>query len=138
MLSYVPAWMPKLTDGDIPDHVPLTDFVFNDTYRPYKCDESPTPFVDSINGIGFTVQKTRQRVEWLAAGLAAHLNIDISSGDVFDRVVGVFAVNNVSSQGPESSSVSFLTISDPRTNYCLGCPSNERRRRTSKRCLHTV
>jgi hypothetical protein len=130
--------MPKLADGDIPDDVPLTDFVFNDVYRPYKCDESPTPFLDSINGIGFTVQKTRQRVEWLAAGLAAHLDIDTSSGDVFDRVVGVFAVNNVSSKLPTIPIVSVLTISDSRTNCCLVCPSDERGYRTSKRRVHTV
>lgn len=95
MFPSAPSWLPKLTDTDIPDDNSLTDFVFNDALRPFKCDESPKPFVDSINGHGYGVHETRQRIEWLAAGLASHLKLSSSTGDEFSRVVSIFAVNNV-------------------------------------------
>jgi hypothetical protein len=98
MLSHTPSWLPKLTDADIPDDISLTEFVFHDGFRPFKCNESPQPFLDSIDGLGFSVHETRQRVEWLAAGLAAHLNLDVNSENVFDKVVNIFAVNNVSTR----------------------------------------
>ncbi|KAF4415773.1 phenylacetyl- ligase [Fusarium acutatum] len=95
MLTYTPTWLPKLNDADIPDDICLTDFVFNDAHRPHSCAESPKPFVDSVDGFGYSVHETRQRIEWLAAGLAAHLNADVNPGEVFDRVVSVFALNNI-------------------------------------------
>ncbi|KAG9256005.1 uncharacterized protein F5Z01DRAFT_532953 [Emericellopsis atlantica] len=95
MLTYTPPWLPKLNDTDIPDDICLTDFVFDDQYRPWSCAHSPNPFVDSVEGFGYSVHETRQRIEWLAAGLAAHLHVNVDSGHVFDRVVSVFAVNNI-------------------------------------------
>ena len=100
MSFHAPPWAPKVTDADIPDDISLTDFVFNDGFRPHKCDDSPKPFVDSIDGLGYGVHETRQRIEWLAAGLAAQLSIRTTTGDGFDRVVSVFAVNNVSRAVP--------------------------------------
>lgn len=100
MSFQAPAWAPKLADEDIPDDLSLTDFVFNDTIRPYRCDDSPKPFIDSVNGFGYSVDQTRQRVEWLASGLAAHLGFTAITDNVFDRVVSIFAVNNVSNNTP--------------------------------------
>jgi hypothetical protein len=98
MVYNPPSWLPTLDDGDIPDDIPLCDFVFDDRYRHRKCDESPTPFVDYAEGTSYTVRETKQRIEWLAAGLAHHLGIGDVTGDVWDRVVSIFTVNNVSKE----------------------------------------
>ena len=97
MVFYPPPWAPKLNDNDIPDNVSLEDFVFDDRYRPRKCKESPPPFIESVDGTLYTLRETQQRIEWLAAGLASQLQIKDDVGDVWDRVVSIFAVNSVSS-----------------------------------------
>lgn len=96
MVFHPPSWAPKVNEADIPDDLSLTDFVFHDGYRPHKCENSPTPFIDSVGGTGYDIIETRQRIEWLAAGLADQLGINDTTGDVWGRVVSVFAVNNVS------------------------------------------
>ena len=96
MVFYPPEWAPRLTDADIPDDVPLAEFLFDDQYRPRKCSDSPPPFIDSVSGIGHGMLETKKRIEWLAAGLASQLEINDISGDALKRVVGVFTVNNVS------------------------------------------
>ncbi|KAJ6437386.1 phenylacetyl- ligase protein [Purpureocillium lavendulum] len=90
-----PAWAPRLTDADIPDDICLADFLFDDRYRPRKCADSPSPFVDSVDGSGHGVRETRQRIDWLAAGLASQLSIKDVTGDHWSRVVSLFAVNNI-------------------------------------------
>ncbi|KAI5456050.1 hypothetical protein BGZ63DRAFT_367946 [Mariannaea sp. PMI_226] len=94
MVFLPPAWAPSLTDADIPDDMSLGDFLFDDRYRTRKCDDSPPPFIDSISGTGHSISETKKRIEWLAAGLASHLQIKDVTGDALDRVVGLFAVNN--------------------------------------------
>lgn len=96
MAFYKPAWAPSLTDADIPDDISLSDFLFDDRFRPRRCKDSPKPFIDSVDGEGYDIPETRRRIEWLAAGLASKLGIDDTSGDAWQRVVGLFAVNNVS------------------------------------------
>ncbi|PKS06118.1 hypothetical protein jhhlp_007434 [Lomentospora prolificans] len=92
---YPPSWAPRLTDADIPDDISLSEFLFNDKFRPRKCEDSPPPFIDSVSGEGYDILETQRRVEWLAAGLANQLGIEDESGDVWKRVVSVFAVNNI-------------------------------------------
>ena len=96
MAFYRPSWVPTLSNPDIPDDIPLSDFLFGDQFRPRKCEDSPRPFIDSISGTGYDIPETRRRIEYLAAGLANQLGIANISGDVWQRVVGLFAVNNVS------------------------------------------
>ena len=125
MVFYPPSWAPKLTDADIPDDQPLSEFLFDDRLRPHKCQDSPSPFVDSIDGSGYSVQETRQRIEWLAAGLARQLGISDVTGDVWDRVVSVFAVNNVSDTTTRLSESPLTSIfADSYTSHCLGCTSS--------------
>ena len=95
MSLFRPAWVPTLADADIPDDVSLSDFIFDDSLRPRRCADSPPPFVDSISGKGVDIAETQRRIEWLAAGLASKLGIEDVSGDVWQRVVGLFTVNNV-------------------------------------------
>ena len=95
MAFYRPTWAPRLSDADVPDDIPLFDFLVDDRFRPRKCQDSPPPFVDGVSGQGFGIAETRRRVEWLAAGLARQLGISDFSGEAWQRVVGVFAVNNV-------------------------------------------
>lgn len=122
-----PAWAPRLTDADIPDDLSLADFLFDDRHRPRKCQDSPPPFIDSVDGSGHGVQETRQRIEWLAAGLASQLGIEDVTGDHWGRVIGLFTVNNV------SCSLFMLRIMltrpsliDPYPCPCLGHPSPQR------------
>ncbi|KAK7224851.1 hypothetical protein V2G26_012854 [Clonostachys chloroleuca] len=95
MVFRAPSWAPQLSDTDIPDDQPLSDFLFDDELRPRKCAECPTPFIDSLDGSGCSIEETKKRIDWLAAGIANHLGITDTTGDVWDRVVSIFAVNNV-------------------------------------------
>ncbi|CAM1511860.1 Fc.00g093730.m01.CDS01 [Cosmosporella sp. VM-42] len=94
MVFYPPPWTPSLTDADIPDNVPLAQFLFDDQYRPRKCEDSPPPFIDSNSGTGHGVLEIQERIEWLATGLARQLGISDVSGDGLERVVSIFTVNN--------------------------------------------
>ena len=96
MVFLPPAWAPKLNDNDIPDDISLGDFVFSDRYRPRKCQDSPAPFIASVDGASYNVEETRQRIEWLATGLADRLQLKDTTGSEWNRVVSIFAVNNVS------------------------------------------
>lgn len=98
MVFRAPSWAPQLSDTDIPDDQPLSDFLFDDELRPRKCAECPTPFIDSLDGSGCSIEETKKRIDWLAAGIANHLGITDTTGDVWDRVVSIFAVNNVRTQ----------------------------------------
>ncbi|CAG9986790.1 unnamed protein product [Clonostachys byssicola] len=95
MVFRAPSWAPQLRDADIPDDQPLSDFLFDDRLRPRKCADCPTPFIDSLDGSGYSIEETRKRIEWLATGMASYLGITDTSGDVWDRVVSVFTVNNI-------------------------------------------
>ncbi|CAH0044586.1 unnamed protein product [Clonostachys solani] len=95
MVFRAPPWVPQLSDADIPDDQSLSDFLFNDKLRPRKCADCPTPFIDSLDGSGSSIEETKKRIEWLAAGIASHLGITDTTGDVWDRVVSVFTVNNI-------------------------------------------
>ncbi|VUC27867.1 unnamed protein product [Clonostachys rosea] len=95
MVFRAPSWAPQLSDAEIPDDQPLSDFLFDDELRPRKCADSPKPFIDSLDGSGSSIEETRKRIEWLAAGIASHLGIADTTGDVWDRVVSVFTVNNI-------------------------------------------
>ena len=129
MAFYRPTWAPRLSDADVPDDIPLFDFLFDDRFRPRKCQDSPPPFIDGVSGHGFGIAETRRRVEWLAAGLARQLGIGDFSGEAWRRVVGVFAVNNVRGKKPPLYVVCIMLIClVPHRPYRLGGPSAQWRR----------
>ncbi|KXX76423.1 4-coumarate--CoA ligase-like 7 [Madurella mycetomatis] len=100
MAFYRTSWAPSLSDADIPDDISLSDFLFDDKLRPRKCEDSGQPFIDSVSGSGYGIPDIRRRIEWLAAGLASKLGIHDTSGDAWQRVVGLFAVNNPQIHNP--------------------------------------
>ncbi len=95
MTFHSPSWAPTFNDFEVPDNIPLSEFLFDDRFRPRKCDNSPPPFIDSIDGKGYSVAEVKHRIEWLAAGLAQHLNLDDVTGNQWERVISIFTTNNV-------------------------------------------
>lgn len=120
MTFYKPAWAPALADADIPDDLSVSHFLFDDRLRPRKCKDSPKPFIESVDGSGYDIAETQQRIEWLAAGIASRLGINDISGDVWKRVVGLFSVNNVSKSLGGSPMSIVLTFSRSTIPFLLG------------------
>lgn len=80
----------------IPDNIPLCDFMFDERYgrRPY--DESLDAYTCGLSGRKLSAHEQRERVELLSRALAKELHWRVNEGSEFDKTVGVFALNTVS------------------------------------------
>lgn len=79
----------------IPD-IPLCDFMFDERYgrRPY--DESLDAYTCGLSGRKLSAHEQKDRVEFLSRALAKELRWRVNEGSEFDKTVGVFALNTVS------------------------------------------
>ena len=82
---------------DPPDTISIADFILSDEYRPVPLSKSRNPFTCGLTGKTFTVQQVKERVDALARGLLKELGWEVNKGTEWDKVVGVFAPNTVSS-----------------------------------------
>lgn len=80
----------------IPDSIPLCDFMFDERYgrRPY--DESLDAYTCRLSGRKLSAHEQKERVELLSRALAKELHWRVNEGSEFDKTVGVFALNTVS------------------------------------------
>lgn len=88
------ALAPKLPD--IPD-LPIFDFIFDEKCGRHPIAKSRHPFVCGLTGKSYSVTETKDRIELLARALARELGWKVNEGSEFQKVVGVFALNTVSS-----------------------------------------
>ncbi|KAF3940528.1 S-dihydroxybenzoyltransferase [Dactylella cylindrospora] len=107
MIVYTaPEWAPKLPE--LPDHIPIGEFVLNPAYGRADPEKSLPPYVDGYTGKGYTVNEVRERIEYASRALKRILKVDdihksgaAAGYSEWEKVVGIFSVNNID----------FLTLS---------------------------
>ena len=94
MVFYPPPWVPKLPFAP-PDSIPISDFILDDKYGRYPLALSRPFFTCGVTGLSYTTSQVKERVEYLARGLADELGWRPNHGSEWDKVVGVFSANTV-------------------------------------------
>lgn len=80
---------------DVPDTVPLGDFLFDEKYGRRPLAESLDSYVCGISGFKVSAREQKQRVDLLSRALAHDLGWEVNQDSELDKVVGIFASNNV-------------------------------------------
>lgn len=84
---------------NIPDTVPLGEFLFDEKHGRRPLAESLDSYVCGISGFKVSACEQKQRVGLLSRALARDLGWEVNKGSEFDKVVGIFALNSVSLAG---------------------------------------
>lgn len=99
MPFYPPSWVPKLP-YDVPDSIPISQFMQEEHFDRYPLGYSRPPFICGLTGKSFSALEVKERVDYLARGLAKEFGWAPNKGSEWDKVVGVFSVNTVRFQAP--------------------------------------
>ncbi|KIW85454.1 hypothetical protein Z517_00844 [Fonsecaea pedrosoi CBS 271.37] len=89
-----PSWVPGLP-FEIPDSIPISDFVLDPRYGRLNEQMSHPAFTCGVTGETYTVNETRKRVEYLAMGLSKTLGWHPNTGCQVDKVAVIYASNSV-------------------------------------------
>lgn len=80
----------------VPDTVPICDFMLKEEHGRWPISKSLDSYVCGISGHRVTAQQQKNNVKWLARSLSRRLKWKVNEGTEFDKVVAIFALNNVS------------------------------------------
>jgi acyl-CoA synthetase (AMP-forming)/AMP-acid ligase II len=94
MPFYSPSWVPKLP-FDPPDSIPICDFIFDENYDRHPLGYSHAPFTCGLSGKSYSALEVKERVDFLARGLAKEFGFHPNEGTEWDKVIGVFALNTI-------------------------------------------
>jgi hypothetical protein len=94
MVFHPPKGAPALQSP--PDNVAICDFMLDERYGRYPLGYSKDPFTCGITGKSYSALETVDRVEYLASALAKEFGWHPNRGTEWDKVVGIFSVNTVS------------------------------------------
>ncbi|KAJ5029631.1 hypothetical protein J3E73DRAFT_206845 [Bipolaris maydis] len=94
MPFYPPPWVPKLP-FDPPDSIPISDFMLDENYGRHPLGYSHNPFTCGLTGKTYESLEVRERVDYLARGLAKELGFDPNKGSEWDKVIAVFSLNTI-------------------------------------------
>lgn len=97
MVFLPPTWLPALA-RDIPDSIPLCDFMLDEEYGRCPLAASRAPFTCGLTGKEFSAYEVKSRVEHLSSSLAQELNWNPEDGSEWGKVGAVFALNTVRSR----------------------------------------
>jgi hypothetical protein len=93
-MFYPPASGPKLP-FDPPDFITVADFLLDERYGRHPLGYSKPMFTCGVTGKEYSALDVKERVDYLARGLAKELGWSPNKGTEWDKVVGIFAVNTV-------------------------------------------
>ncbi|CAD6443866.1 2544fb31-2250-42f2-9b38-f7489fcb2a25 [Sclerotinia trifoliorum] len=94
MVFTPPSWVPN-TPLDVPDDIPISQFMLNEKYGRQPFKSSRNPFTCGITGKTYTLSEQAQRVEHLARALSKELGWQPNAGTEWDKVMGVFSLNTI-------------------------------------------
>ncbi|TQB72750.1 hypothetical protein MPDQ_006466 [Monascus purpureus] len=97
MPFYPPSWVPELPLDTIPDSIPISEFVLNETYGRSPLVHSKAPFVCGLSGRAYSASNVALRVELLARALAREFAWQPGTGSSWKKVVAIFALNTIDS-----------------------------------------
>lgn len=95
MPFYPPEWTPKLP-FDPPDSISIADFILEEHYGRHPLGYSNAPFTCGLSGKTYSTLDVKERVDYLARGLAKELGFHPNQGSEWDKVIAVFSLNTVS------------------------------------------
>lgn len=98
MVFRPPKWVPNLDLDTIPDSIPVSQFMLDEKYGRTKLRGCQSPFICGLSGAQYTALEVKQRVDFLARGLATDLNWFPNQGSEWGKVITIFAHNTVSFQ----------------------------------------
>lgn len=93
MVFTPPSWVPTLPL--IPDSIPISEFILNETHGRRSLDDSHDPYTCGLSGKSYTTTQVRERRDDLAKGLAEELGWHVNRGSEFDKVAAIFCLNTV-------------------------------------------
>ncbi|KAK5311537.1 hypothetical protein LTR93_011690 [Exophiala xenobiotica] len=102
---------------DIPDTLPICDFILDDQHGRCPIAQSRDTYTCGLSGKSITAQEQRDQVQYAARALSKELNWGVNEGTEFDKVAGIFAYNTVSAWEPwicsnaQSGQVDIMTLS---------------------------
>lgn len=91
-----PSYVPKLP-FEIPDSVSIEQFLLTDRPGQAPLSKSKDPFTCGLTGKTYSALDVKARVDALARGLGKELGFKVNEGSEYDKVVGVYTLNSVSS-----------------------------------------
>lgn len=94
MPFHPPEWVPQLP-FDPPDSITVGDFMLDENYGRHPLGYSHAPFTCGLTGKSYSALEVKERVDFLARGLAKELGWNPNNGSEYDKVIGVFAVNTL-------------------------------------------
>ncbi|KAF2846727.1 phenylacetyl-CoA ligase-like protein [Plenodomus tracheiphilus IPT5] len=89
-----PAWVPQLP-FDPPDSITVAQFMLDEIYGRHPLGYSNNPFTCGLTGKTYNSLDVRDRVDYLARGLAKELGFEPNKGTEWDKVIAVFSVNTL-------------------------------------------
>jgi hypothetical protein len=95
MVFKAPSWVPQMVDP--PDSVSICDFMLTEHYGRYPLGYSRNPFTCGVTGKTYSMLDVKERVDYLARGLAKELGWKPNQGGEWDKVIAVWSPNTVSS-----------------------------------------
>lgn len=96
MVFRAPSWVGELPP--IPDDVAICDFMLDDKYGRLPMASSRDPFTCGMTGRTYSTDKVAERVDSLARALANEFGWQPNAGTEWDKVVGIYSYNTVSSR----------------------------------------
>jgi ribosome assembly protein SQT1 len=95
MVFTTPAWAPHLP-CDPPDSIPLHQFQFDEEHGRCPFRSARNPFTSALSGATIPVLDVKQRIDYLARGLAKRMGWKPNIGSEWDKVASIFSLNHVS------------------------------------------
>lgn len=94
MLFQPPSWVPQLP-FDPPDSISIAEFMLEEHYGRNPLGYSRPMFTCGLSGKQYSALEVKERVDYLARGLAKELGWQANKGSEWDKVIGVFSVNTL-------------------------------------------
>lgn len=94
------VFLPAKSAGDlppIPDDIPISEFMLNEKYGRLPHASSRDPFTCGISKKSYSTHEVVERVDLLARALAKEFSWDPNQGSEWDKTLGIFSLNTVSS-----------------------------------------
>lgn len=120
-----PSWVPQLP-FDPPDSIPICDFMLDERFGRHPLGYSHNPFTCGLTGKTYSSLEVKERVDWLARGLAKELGFKPNEGTEWDKVIAVFSVNTVCGETTCATCDALIMVVARHTVSGMGNPSSGR------------
>ncbi|KAK2805532.1 hypothetical protein FQN50_006158 [Emmonsiellopsis sp. PD_5] len=93
MVFKAPAWVGPCPN--IPDDIPISEFMLNERYGRHPLGYSKDPFVCGLSGRSYSALELADRVDGLARALCKEFGWQPNQGSEWDKVACIYSVNTI-------------------------------------------